>query len=98
MKKAGANAVLIVGHLGNDCKTGNTYGKWTVDTKQEECGAEDEVSQLINALPTGTIDGIIQGHRHKFAHHFLKGTHSSIFRHSIPWYNQWRILFQRSLP
>lgn len=29
---------------------------------------------LINALPNGTIDGIIQGHRHKFAHHFYKGT------------------------
>jgi 2',3'-cyclic-nucleotide 2'-phosphodiesterase (5'-nucleotidase family) len=73
LKKNGANAVLIVGHLGNDCKTSNIYGRWTVDTKQEDCGVVgDEVTKLIDSLPTGTIDGILQGHRHKFAHHFYK--------------------------
>jgi len=33
---------------------------------------------LINGLPEGTIDGVIQGHRHKFAHHFLRGIYDSI--------------------
>ncbi len=28
---------------------------------------------LINSLPEGTIDGVVQGHRHKFSHHFIKG-------------------------
>ena len=28
---------------------------------------------MINELPEGTIDGLLQGHRHKFAHHFIKG-------------------------
>lgn len=74
LKKAGADAVLIVAHLGNDCNVTNKYGRWTKDTKQEPCGVQDEATMLINALPNGTIDGIIQGHRHKFAHHFYKGT------------------------
>ncbi len=66
--------MLILSHLGNDCTTNNTYGKWTVDTKQPDCGVYDEATKLIDDLPNGTIDGILQGHRHKFAHHFHKGT------------------------
>lgn len=42
LKKAGANAVLVVGHLGNDCNISNKYGRWTKDTKQEECGVLDD--------------------------------------------------------
>jgi len=29
------------------------------------------MSKLINDLPVGTIDGVVQGHRHKFSHHFI---------------------------
>lgn len=73
LRKSGAHAVLIVGHMGNDCNITNIYGKWTADTKQADCGVHDEATMLIDALPNGTIDGILQGHRHKFAHHFYKG-------------------------
>lgn len=76
LKKAGANAVLILGHVGNDCTIGNKYGKWTKSTEQPPCGIDnDEITKLIHDLPDGTIDGVIQGHRHKFAHHFIKGRH-----------------------
>ena len=74
LKKAKADAVLILAHVGNDCNITNKYGFWTKDTIQEPCGVDsDEITLLINALPTGTIDGVIQGHRHKFAHHYIKG-------------------------
>ncbi len=73
LRKGGAHAVLVVGHLGNDCNASTVYGKWGVDSKQEDCG-KGEAADLIDALPTGTIDGILQGHVHKFAHHFHKGT------------------------
>lgn len=74
LRKAGAHSVLVVGHLGNDCNTTNQYGKWTKDTPQEPCGvSDDEATKLIEGLPEGTIDGLIQGHRHKFAHHFING-------------------------
>lgn len=31
------------------------------------------MTQLIKALPEGTIDGVIQGHRHRIAHHYING-------------------------
>lgn len=34
LKKARADAVLLVAHVGNDCTIGNKYGNWTKDTKQ----------------------------------------------------------------
>jgi 2',3'-cyclic-nucleotide 2'-phosphodiesterase (5'-nucleotidase family) len=77
LKKSGANAVLVLGHLGNNCNTTNTNGNWTVDTKQDEC-TNDEASNLIESLPNGTIDGLLQGHRHKFAHHFKNGRNCNI--------------------
>ena len=28
---------------------------------------------LIKSLPNGTIDGVVQGHRHTFSHHYIQG-------------------------
>jgi hypothetical protein len=28
---------------------------------------------LLKGLPTGTLDGVLQGHRHKFSHKFING-------------------------
>jgi hypothetical protein len=33
----------------------------------------DEISLLLKGLPPGTIDAVLQGHRHKFSHQFIKG-------------------------
>ena len=66
--------MVVSAHVGNGCLTSNKYGIWKEKTQQEECGVEDEATQLIDSLPEGTIDGFLQGHRHKFAHHFKKGT------------------------
>ena len=61
-------------HVGNDCNADNTYGVWKPETYQSSsCLKDDEISQLLDQIPVGTIDGIIQGHRHKFSHHFIKG-------------------------
>ena len=27
----------------------------------------------MKGLPAGTLDGVVQGHRHKFSHHFING-------------------------
>lgn len=40
---------------------------------QNDCPDTDEISMLIDSLPEGTINGIVQGHRHKVAHHWRKG-------------------------
>lgn len=31
------------------------------------------MTELINSLPAGTIQGVIQGHRHTVSHVFIKG-------------------------
>ena len=31
------------------------------------------MSLLLRSLPIGTIDGVVQGHRHKFSHSFING-------------------------
>lgn len=31
------------------------------------------MTELINALPAGTIHGVVQGHRHTVSHVFIKG-------------------------
>ena len=28
---------------------------------------------LLKSIPTGTVNGVIQGHRHKFSHHWIQG-------------------------
>jgi 2',3'-cyclic-nucleotide 2'-phosphodiesterase (5'-nucleotidase family) len=72
LRQAGANAVVIVSHVGNNCDADNTFGVWLESTPQKSnCTASDEIGQLLKALPTGTIDGVVQGHRHRFSHHFI---------------------------
>ena len=73
LRKHGVNAVLLVGHVGDACVSDAEYGLWTEKNAHGEDCPEDEISTLIDALPSGTINGIIQGHRHKFAHNFKKG-------------------------
>ena len=59
LKKAGADAILVLGHIGNSCNITNKYGYWTANTDQPKCGVqdqttkifEDEVTKLINELP-----------------------------------------------
>lgn len=34
LRANGANAVLILSHVGNDCTADATYGRWTQDTEQ----------------------------------------------------------------
>ena len=41
LRKAGANAVLVLGHIGNDCDVNNTYGIWVNTTKQQDCDNTD---------------------------------------------------------
>jgi 2',3'-cyclic-nucleotide 2'-phosphodiesterase (5'-nucleotidase family) len=74
LREGGANAVILVSHMGNDCNADYTRGYWEESTfQQSTCSPTDEMSLLLNAIPQGTIDGVVQGHRHKFSHHFING-------------------------
>ena len=41
LRKNGANAVILVGHVGNACVNKFDYGIWTKDTPQPECSEKD---------------------------------------------------------
>ena len=72
LKQKGANAVLIVSHVGNKCPQNKTYDVRTEKTPQEACFT-DEITNLIDVLPENTIHGIVSGHRHRWVHHYYKG-------------------------
>lgn len=72
LRKNGANLVVVLSHVGNGCPSSNVYGEWEEDTIQSACENGDEINSLIDRLPAGTIDAVVQGHRHTFSHHFRK--------------------------
>lgn len=45
---------------------------WNKDSNQIECPSGPIVN-LIDSLPTGTIDAVVQGHEHKTLHAYRKG-------------------------
>ena len=67
------DAVLLLSHVGNYCPQNRTYAIRTSQTEQEECVQDDELMQLLRALPAGTIDGVVSGHRHNLVHHYFDG-------------------------
>ena len=73
LRKKGANAVILVGHVGNQCSNDFTYGIWKKNTQQNPCAEKDEMTELIKSLPKGTIQGVVQGHRHTVSHVFIDG-------------------------
>jgi 5'-nucleotidase len=75
LKDQGANAIIIVGHVGNDCGADTKYGIWTQQKMGDikTCDKNDEVFALIDSLPNKTIDAVVQGHRHSTSHYFYKG-------------------------
>jgi 2',3'-cyclic-nucleotide 2'-phosphodiesterase (5'-nucleotidase family) len=73
LKTEGAHAVILLSHLGDWCDIDNTYGLWFKQTPQKECQPAGELKKLLDALPPGTIDGVVQGHYHNFYHHFVNG-------------------------
>lgn len=64
---------MIVSHVGNACGTNLDYGIWTIETPQTPCAEDDEMTNLLNSLPVGTVHGVVQGHRHTPSHVFIKG-------------------------
>ena len=65
--------MLLLSHVGNICPQDRTYAIRTSQTEQGECAQDDELMQLLRALPTGTIDGVVSGHRHNLVHHYFDG-------------------------
>jgi len=77
LKSKGANAVLLLSHIGLLCYQLNETNKlnmYTKYTKQSECQHDGNslLYDFIQGLKPGIIDAIIGGDTHNNVHHWLK--------------------------
>ena len=72
LRDQGAHAVIIVSHVGDGCDSDYSNGNRTNTSNAGSC-PKDEISNLIDALPAGTIDAVVQGHRHRLVHRYYNG-------------------------
>jgi 5'-nucleotidase len=67
LRGQGADAILVVAHMGGRC------------TKTDEphdlasCETQHEVMHYMDKIPAGTIDGFFAGHTHAQMRHYVKG-------------------------
>ena len=78
LKANGADAVIVIGHLGLYCRYDTdevklAYKLRTKDTEQKGCRETDEAYKLLHKLKDGVIDLFLAGHRHDVTHHWVNG-------------------------
>ena len=78
LKKNGANAIIVIAHLGLTCKNDLDEVKLAYklrdrNTTQMDCKQTDEAYVLLNKLEKGTIDMFLAGHKHDVTHNWING-------------------------
>ena len=78
LKEQGANAVLVLAHIGLYCKGDIDdikleYKMRDINTKQAECRKTDEAYILLKELNTNIIDAFFAGHKHDVTHNWING-------------------------
>jgi 5'-nucleotidase len=68
LRAAGADAVIVIAHMGGRCKNIDTN---PADTST--CETDQEAMRFLNALPKGTIDAYFAGHTHSQMRHYING-------------------------
>jgi len=77
LRKAGADIVIAVAHLGSSCLLGRAKKEQCIRKESDplgHCRSEDEGTQLLENLPKGTLDLLVSGHTHQVVHHWVNGT------------------------
>jgi 5'-nucleotidase len=67
LRAQGAQVIVVAAHIGSSCKD--------VDHPEDTstCDQDDELFQVIRALPRGTIDVFVGGHTHAVVAHRIEG-------------------------
>ena len=73
LKKQGANAIVVLGHLGLSCEDPMKleYKLRDINTEQGKCNENGEAYILLDKLEKGVIDLFLGGHMHAIAHHWV---------------------------
>jgi len=64
LRAGGAQVVLVTAHIGGRCKA---------ITDPTTCQPNQELFQLLEALPPGTVDAVVGGHTHSLVAHRIRG-------------------------
>ena len=78
-KEEHADAVILLAHIGlicdneKDIKNYLDLNMWTIKNANNICQGSEEMYQLLNELPKGTVDAVIAGHTHTINHYFVNG-------------------------
>ena len=78
LKNEGADAIIVLGHVGLNCKNDPDevkleYKIRNKETKQEDSRQTDEAYILLHKLNQGVIDLFLGGHKHDVSHHWING-------------------------
>jgi len=76
LREQGAQVILAVAHVGLKCELGRMplgHAIRKANDPQGPCRNADEMVQLIESLPEGTLDGVVSGHSHQVVHHYING-------------------------
>ena len=67
LRSNGADVIVMTGHLGAMCKD------FSDPLDISSCDTSEELIQLLNRLPKGTVDVALGGHTHKVIAHYFNG-------------------------
>src|ERR1051325_8845215 len=67
LRKRGADAVIVIAHMGGKCSNMNDPNDLA------SCKTDQEAMLLLNALPAGTIDAYFAGHTHQQMRQIVNG-------------------------
>ena len=78
LKKEGADAIIVLGHIGLYCindldEVKLAYKLRDKDTEQKDCRQSDEAYILLHKLQPDVIDLFLAGHKHDVVHHWVNG-------------------------
>ncbi len=80
LRDQGAHIVVALAHAGLVCDRSRhensgvqLFSEPTGGTQDAECGASDEIVQLLSSIPKGTVDAVVAGHTHQIVHHWITG-------------------------
>lgn len=67
LRAQGATVVVALAHAGGKCTDASN------PTDLSSCGASEEIFQVAEQLPPGTVDAVVAGHRHELVAHEVHG-------------------------
>ena len=76
LRNKGANAIIILSHVGLNCSNHDETSKlnlYNKTTEQSKCEYNSPILKLINNTKPGVIDAILNGDMHNQVHHWING-------------------------